>query len=315
MPTATTWDLTDRRGRRRPTVLDFRGPYVQGKRGERFLYLSWGCVDASGGIRDVPAGEADAGGRRRRPSCRSADRPGTRLVAHPRAHRRPRRTPVRGGPPAGRSPGRQRRRTRPIVRRHERDLRALPAAGRRLQRPRRGRLPTTRGRTPRRARTGWPATSCATWSTPRACSSATSTGRPTARRSTTTRSGRGTPPATPCRPPSTTPPSPAPSTPATSAPSTFEASVDRFLSADALIHTWDLARATGLDERLDPDDVHLMLEAMAADGGAVRRRDAVVGRLRPEGRGAGRRRRADAAPRLRRPHPSVGVQTDDPSSS
>ena len=47
-------------------------------------------------------------------------------------------------------------------------------------------------------------------------------------------------------------------------PSTFEASVDRFLSADALIHTWDLARATGLDERLDPDDVHMMLEAMAA---------------------------------------------------
>jgi uncharacterized protein (TIGR03086 family) len=47
-------------------------------------------------------------------------------------------------------------------------------------------------------------------------------------------------------------------------PSTFEASVDRFLSADALIHTWDLARAAGLDERLDPDEVHASLEAMTA---------------------------------------------------
>jgi len=25
---------------------------------------------------------------------------------------------------------------------------------------------------------------------------------------------------------------------------------------DVLIHTWDLARATGLDEGLDPDEVH-----------------------------------------------------------
>ena len=28
---------------------------------------------------------------------------------------------------------------------------------------------------------------------------------------------------------------------------------------DVLIHTWDLARAAGLDERLDPDEVHRML--------------------------------------------------------
>lgn len=27
---------------------DFRGPYVQGRRGERFVYLSWGAVDAAG---------------------------------------------------------------------------------------------------------------------------------------------------------------------------------------------------------------------------------------------------------------------------
>jgi hypothetical protein len=29
-------------------TLDFRGPYVHGRRAERFLYLSWGEVDANG---------------------------------------------------------------------------------------------------------------------------------------------------------------------------------------------------------------------------------------------------------------------------
>ena len=29
---------------------DFRGPYVNGRRGERFIYLSWGEVDANGGF-------------------------------------------------------------------------------------------------------------------------------------------------------------------------------------------------------------------------------------------------------------------------
>jgi hypothetical protein len=28
--------------------LDFRGPFVQGRRGDRFLYLSWGSVDPEG---------------------------------------------------------------------------------------------------------------------------------------------------------------------------------------------------------------------------------------------------------------------------
>jgi len=28
--------------------IDFRGPFVQGKRGNRFLYLSWGTVDSEG---------------------------------------------------------------------------------------------------------------------------------------------------------------------------------------------------------------------------------------------------------------------------
>ncbi len=31
-------------------LLDFRGPAVQGKRGERFIYLTWGNVDAAKGF-------------------------------------------------------------------------------------------------------------------------------------------------------------------------------------------------------------------------------------------------------------------------
>jgi uncharacterized protein (TIGR03086 family) len=45
-------------------------------------------------------------------------------------------------------------------------------------------------------------------------------------------------------------------------PMTFEASIDMICTPDVLIHTWDLARATGLDERLDPDEVRKMFLAM-----------------------------------------------------
>ena len=41
------WDLTIQT-RRNDGELDFRGPDVQGKRGDRFLYLSWGTVDQRG---------------------------------------------------------------------------------------------------------------------------------------------------------------------------------------------------------------------------------------------------------------------------
>ena len=43
---------------------------------------------------------------------------------------------------------------------------------------------------------------------------------------------------------------------------TVEDAIATFVLGDVLVHTWDLARATGLDERLDPVEVHGMLEGM-----------------------------------------------------
>lgn len=42
----------------------------------------------------------------------------------------------------------------------------------------------------------------------------------------------------------------------------FEDMIATICTGDVLIHTWDLARATGLDERLDPDEVHRMFSGM-----------------------------------------------------
>lgn len=38
--------------------------------------------------------------------------------------------------------------------------------------------------------------------------------------------------------------------------------IDTFFLGDIVVHTWDLARATGLDETLDADVVHVMLVGM-----------------------------------------------------
>lgn len=40
---------------------------------------------------------------------------------------------------------------------------------------------------------------------------------------------------------------------------TFEQAIERFVCVDLVVHSWDLARATGQDERLDPDDVRWVL--------------------------------------------------------
>jgi uncharacterized protein (TIGR03086 family) len=45
-------------------------------------------------------------------------------------------------------------------------------------------------------------------------------------------------------------------------PMSFEQSIDMICTGDVFLHTWDLARATGLDEKLDPDEVHRMFVGM-----------------------------------------------------
>jgi uncharacterized protein (TIGR03086 family) len=53
-------------------------------------------------------------------------------------------------------------------------------------------------------------------------------------------------------------------------PSSFEAAVDMICTPDVLVHTWDLARATGQDETLDPDAVHRFVESMEPADEAMR---------------------------------------------
>ena len=63
----------------RDAILDFRGPVVQGRRGDRFLYLSWGSVGANGSFEMFRRAKLmlDAVSSE---SVGDADRPGRRLV-------------------------------------------------------------------------------------------------------------------------------------------------------------------------------------------------------------------------------------------
>jgi len=45
--------------------------------------------------------------------------------------------------------------------------------------------------------------------------------------------------------------------------STFEAAVDKFLCSDLVMHGWDLARATGQDDSMEPEDVTRVHEYLA----------------------------------------------------
>jgi uncharacterized protein (TIGR03086 family) len=51
---------------------------------------------------------------------------------------------------------------------------------------------------------------------------------------------------------------------------TFEFGIDHFLNADLVVHGWDLARATGQDERIDPADVRRVWDATRVYGDAMR---------------------------------------------
>ncbi len=50
----------------------------------------------------------------------------------------------------------------------------------------------------------------------------------------------------------------------------FDETVDQICTPDVLVHTWDLARATGLDEQLDPGEVHRFVEGMEPYDEALR---------------------------------------------
>jgi uncharacterized protein (TIGR03086 family) len=50
----------------------------------------------------------------------------------------------------------------------------------------------------------------------------------------------------------------------------FESLVGRLVCTDLLVHTWDLARATGQDERLDPGAVSASEEFLASIDDAIR---------------------------------------------
>jgi uncharacterized protein (TIGR03086 family) len=52
--------------------------------------------------------------------------------------------------------------------------------------------------------------------------------------------------------------------------STFAAAVDRFLNFDLVVHGWDLARATGQDDRIEPADLTRIDESAHAMGDALR---------------------------------------------
>ena len=51
---------------------------------------------------------------------------------------------------------------------------------------------------------------------------------------------------------------------------TFAQAVDRFLNFDLVVHGWDLARATGQDERIAPEDVARVQAAAEAFGDKMR---------------------------------------------
>ena len=52
--------------------------------------------------------------------------------------------------------------------------------------------------------------------------------------------------------------------------STFEGAIDRFLNFDLVVHSWDLARATGGDERIDPADAERVIAGVVAFGDSIR---------------------------------------------
>ena len=61
----------------------------------------------------------------------------------------------------------------------------------------------------------------------------------------------------------------------------FESLVGRLLCTDTLVHTWDLARATGQDEQLDPGAVSKSMEFLAPIDEAIRRPGGFAPKIAP----------------------------------
>jgi uncharacterized protein (TIGR03086 family) len=53
-------------------------------------------------------------------------------------------------------------------------------------------------------------------------------------------------------------------------PTTFEETVDRFGCLDLVVHGWDLSRAAGLDDRIDPEEVRRVTADTEGLGEALR---------------------------------------------
>ncbi len=51
---------------------------------------------------------------------------------------------------------------------------------------------------------------------------------------------------------------------------TFEETVDRFLCVDLVVHGWDLSRAAGLDDHIEPEDVARVRKIAEGFGDAIR---------------------------------------------
>lgn len=61
----------------------------------------------------------------------------------------------------------------------------------------------------------------------------------------------------------------------------FESLVGRLMCADTLIHTWDLAKATGQDHRLDPSAVAKAIEFLTPIDDAIRRPGGFAAKITP----------------------------------
>jgi uncharacterized protein (TIGR03086 family) len=61
----------------------------------------------------------------------------------------------------------------------------------------------------------------------------------------------------------------------------FESLVGRLLCADTLVHTWDLARATGQDDQLDPDAVAQAFRFLSPIDEAIRRPGGFAPKIAP----------------------------------